>query len=96
MKGCVRVSTNGKRYNEEFKQKIIELYNSGSSATELEREYGVTRTTIYKWIKENTEIQVDDQESITSKDVLKMKKENAKLKEEIEILKKALTIFAKK
>ncbi|MBS4535681.1 transposase [Clostridium sp. D2Q-14] len=90
------MSTNGKRYNEEFKQKIIELYNSGSSATELEREYGVTRTTIYKWIKENTEIQVDDQESITSKDVLKMKKENAKLKEEIEILKKALTIFAKK
>ncbi|QXM07107.1 transposase [Crassaminicella indica] len=90
------MNINGKRYNEDFKQTIIELYNSGSLVSELERKYGVTRTTIYKWIKENKVIKVEDQEPITPKDIAEMKKENAKLKEEIEILKKALTIFAKK
>jgi len=90
------MARNGKRYDDDFKLTLVELYKSGSSVADLEREYGVTRTTIYKWIKENTEIEIDDNETITSKGAKNLKKENAKLKEEIEILKKALTIFAKK
>lgn len=42
------MNTNGNRYNKKFKQTIIELYTSGSSVAELERGYGVTRTTMYK------------------------------------------------
>lgn len=88
---------NGKRYNSDFKEMIVDLYNSGSkNITEIEREYGVTRSTIYKWIKETTVIEIDENISITTKDAKQMQKEIARLKEEIEILKKALTIFAKK
>lgn len=88
---------NGKRYNSDFKEMIVDLYKSGSkNIAEIEREYGVTRTTIYNWIKDSTEIEIDEDNSITAKDAKKMQKENARLKEEIEILKKALTIFAKK
>lgn len=42
------MSGNGKRYDEDFKKMIVELYHSGSSVSNLEREYGVTNVTIYK------------------------------------------------
>lgn len=88
---------NGKRYNSDFKEMIVDLCNSGSkNITEIEREYGVTRSTIYRWIKETTVIEIDENSSITTKDAKQMNKEIARLKEKIEILKKALTIFAKK
>ncbi len=46
------MSKNGIRYSEEFKQQIIDLYQADSSVSYLSREYGVANVTIYKWIKE--------------------------------------------
>ncbi|MDU6266281.1 MAG: transposase [Anaerocolumna aminovalerica] len=37
------MSKNGTRYSEEFKQQIVDLYNSGSSVSFLSSEYGVTK-----------------------------------------------------
>ncbi len=45
----------GKKYNNEFKKTIVDLYNSGNSVKELS-EYGVSEVTIYKWVKEFTPI----------------------------------------
>ncbi|MDD4112291.1 MAG: transposase [Herbinix sp.] len=42
------MSKNGIRYTDDFKQQIIDLYNSGQSVLELSRAYGVTTVTIYK------------------------------------------------
>ena len=53
---------NGVRYSEEFKQQIVALYQAGSSVSYLSREYGVTNVTIYKWIKEYSNVQVPDTE----------------------------------
>ena len=41
------MSKNGIRYMDDFKQQIVDLYNSGQSVLELSREYGVTTVTIY-------------------------------------------------
>ena len=90
------MSKNGTRYSEEFKQQIIELYNSGSSVSYLSREYGVANVTIYKWIKELSPVKVSEKEEITSKEYEKMKKRIAELEMENEILKKATAIFARK
>ncbi|WP_430348114.1 transposase [Thermoanaerobacterium thermosaccharolyticum] len=40
------------RYSEEFKQQVIELYHTGQPVLSLNREYGVTTATIYKYIKQ--------------------------------------------
>ena len=48
---CYTMSTNGKRYPEEFKRQIIDLYLSGKPVSELAEEYGVVDQTIYKWKK---------------------------------------------
>ena len=42
---------NGKRYNEEFKRQIIDLYLSGKSIAQLAEECGLVEQTIYKWKK---------------------------------------------
>jgi transposase-like protein len=43
---------NAIRYSDEFKQQIVNPYNSGQSALEPSYEYGVTTVTIYKWIRQ--------------------------------------------
>lgn len=47
----------GKKYNNEFKKTIVDLYHSGNSVKELSGEYGVSEVTIYKWVKEFTPYQ---------------------------------------
>ncbi len=41
-----------KNYSKEDKQKIINLCSDGVSVTEISKEYGLARSTIYAWIKE--------------------------------------------
>ena len=86
------MSKNGKRFSDEFKKQIVELYNSGSSVSYLSREYGVTNVTIYKWIKESSPIQISEEEQITAKEYEKLKKRIAELEMENDILKKTTVI----
>ncbi|WP_269085735.1 transposase [Neobacillus mesonae] len=46
--------TSQKRYNQEFKQTVVELYGSGTTVSQLSSEYGVSEVTIYKWIKHHS------------------------------------------
>ena len=87
------MSRNGKRYNEDFKEMIVELYQTGSTVADLSREYGVTKVTIYKWIKQYSEIEIDENTTVTKKEILEIQKENNKLKEELAILKKVSSIL---
>lgn len=86
----------GKKYNEDFKKMLVDLYRSGSSVKELSDEYGVSEVTIYKWNKQYSPIQIADEACLTADDIAKMQKQLLRLQEENEILKKAMAIFAKK
>ena len=83
------------KYSEDFKQSIVSLYNSGKSSTELCKEYGMSSSTIHKWIKKYTEVRVSDTEVLTMSEVKKLQKKLALLEEENIIFKKAMAIFAK-
>ena len=85
-----------KRYDEEFKKTIVDLYNSGKGATELSREYGLANSTIYEWVRDYSPIKTDDGEITNNKEIKALKKEIAKIKEENELLKKAVAIFSKR
>lgn len=87
----------GTRYDEEFKKTIVELYNTKSKTmTELKREYGLNKSTLYQWIKKYSPITLDNGETITNADVKKLQKQLFETQQELEILKKALAIFSKK
>ncbi|WP_251861703.1 transposase [Clostridium sp. Marseille-Q2269] len=85
---------NGRRYDQEYKDMIVDLFKSGMSLSELNSEYGIAKSTINGWIKDVKEIKVDENEVITLKEIKALKKEMARIKEENEILKKAMAIFA--
>lgn len=98
-----------KNYTEDFKKMIIEVYNTGKPIKEICEEYGVSTTSLNNWInqvqpkekiskkpvittnnKKNNEIK--DKKEV--EEISKLKKENEKIKMELEILKKAIAIFS--
>ena len=86
----------GKSYDEDFKKMIVELYNNKKPACEIIREYGISSSVLYKWVKEYSPIQTEDGNITNNKEVKELKKELARTKEELEILKKAIAIFTQK
>lgn len=91
------MKNNGTRYDQEFKNMIVELYNTTDHTFKtLESEYGVTSATIQRWVKQYSPISSNDPEAMTPHEIAQMKKEMARMKEENEILKKAMAILAKK
>ncbi len=90
------MAKNQKSYTPEFKQQIVDLYNAGgTSYPQLEREYGVKRSTISGWVKQLSPIKVSEEETVTLKEYKALQKEIQRLKTENEILKKAAAISAK-
>lgn len=53
-------------YSDEFKQKMVELYNSGKPRAELIREYELTSSALSSWINKYNSIgsfNIDDNRS---------------------------------
>lgn len=82
-----------KKYSVDFRKMIVKLYQDGVPVADLTDEYGVSNVTIYKWINLYKE---DKGSGISKSDVLALQKRLKQLESENDILKKALTIFAKK
>jgi transposase len=90
------MAKNQRHYTPEFKQQIVDLYNAGgTSYPQLEREYGINRSTLSSWVKQLSPIKVSEDKSVTLKEYRALQKEIQRLKIENEILKKATAIFAK-
>ena len=52
----------GRRYDQEYKDMIVDLFKSGMSLAELSSEYGIAKSTINGWVKDVKEIKVDENE----------------------------------
>ena len=82
-----------KRYTEALKKQLIALVTQGRTPEQLSREYEPAAQTIRNWVKE---AQQNQPESEREKDrrIRELEAENARLKEEREILGKAAAWFA--
>jgi transposase-like protein len=98
-----------KTYTEDFKKMIIEVYNTGKPIKEICEEYGVSTTSLNNWINQvqpkekiskkpiittNKNKNNERKDSKDAEEISKLKKENEKIKMELEILKKAIAIFS--
>ena len=81
------------KYSEDFKRTIVNLYQSGKSYSDIQKEYGVSSSTLANWIKKYSRVQIDDNTILTAKQIKALQKRNAELEEENLILKKAIAIF---
>ena len=82
-----------KRYDEDFKQSLVNLYQTGKTQTELCKDYGASSTALAKWIKQYSQVRLEDNTVLTAKQIQELQKRNAQLEEENLILKKASAIF---
>ena len=92
-----------KVYTKEFKQEAIRMMvESDKSATEIAMELGIRRNQLYKW---KEQLATKGEDALTSKigrplkedqsELCTLRQENDRLREEVEILKKAAVYFAK-
>ena len=70
----------GRRYDQDYKDMIVDLFKSGMSVSEISSEYGIPKSTINGWIKDVKEIKVDENEVMTLKEVKELKKEMQELR----------------
>jgi len=81
------------KYDEDFKRSIVSLYHNGKSQTQLSKEYGVSMSALHSWVKQYSEVKIDNDTVMTAKQIKELQKHNALLEEENAILKKAIAIF---
>ena len=70
----------GRRYDQDYKDMIVDFIKSGMSVSEISSEYGIAKSTINGWIKDVKEIKVDENEVMTLKEVRALKKKWQELK----------------
>ena len=85
--------SNYRKYDEDFKKRLVNLYHGGKTQTALRKEYGVSASALSKWIKLYSEVEMESGELLTAKQVRELQKQKAALEEENLILKKAIAIF---
>lgn len=88
-----------REFTDQFKHQMVQLYNSGKPRAEIIREYDLTPSTLGKWIKSinsTGSAKTCDNRSPEEIELLKLRKENHKLKMENDILKQAALILAQK
>lgn len=86
------VSSNS--YTKEFRKQVIEVYNSGvySTMAECARSYKIPEKLFYQWVAAGkTQTLAPEQAA----ELIKLRKDNKRLSQEIDILKKAAAYFAK-
>ena len=86
-------------FTEQFKQQMVQLHNSGKPRSEIIKEYDWTPSSLDNWIRRiNATGSAKECDNRTPEEIelLKLRKENQRLKMENDILKQAALILAQK
>lgn len=88
-----------REFTEEFKLQMVKLYNSGKSASEIVKEYDLTRSAFANWVQKYNKtgsFKASDNRTEEEKELIRLKKENQQLRMENDILKQAALILGQK
>ena len=88
-----------REFTEEFKQQMVQLFNSGKPRSEVAREYDLTPSALNNWIKRinaTGSSKEADNRTPEENELIKLRKENQRLLMENDILKQVALIFGRK
>ena len=86
-------------YTEEQKQQLVSLYNQGKPRSEIIWEYDLTGSALDRWVKRinaTGSSHEKDNRTPEEQELVRLRKENQRLKMENDVLKQAALIFARK
>lgn len=86
-----------KRYSAEFQQQMVRLVRAGRTPEDLGREFEPSAQAIRNWVKQaelDAGTRTDGLKTEEREELARLRRENARLKEEREILSKAAAWFA--
>ena len=81
------------KYTEDFKRGIVAQVKSGKTYRQIKDEYGVGLSATARWVKDYSEVRLEDNTVLTAQQIRQLQEEKFRLQEEVDILKKALAIF---
>lgn len=87
-----------RRFSAEFRARLVELVRAGRSPASLSREFEVAPQVIGRWLQQADRDEGRRADGPTTEErteVQRLRRENARLREEREILKKAAAWFAR-
>lgn len=85
-------------YPPEFRRQMVELVRAGRTPEELSREFEPTAQSIWNWVRQadrDAGKRTDGPTSIEREELTKLRRENARLRQERDILAKAAAWFAR-
>ncbi len=85
-------------YPPEFRARIVDLARAGRSLASIAKEFGVTDMSIRNWIRQadlDAGHRTDGLTTEEKQELTRLRKENARLREERDILEKATAWFAR-
>jgi transposase len=94
------ISKFGRRYDREFKQKAVALVLGGRSQGEVSRDLGVSPWSLCEWVRKAkagesvTAPSTIESEGAAQRELRQLRQENEYLRQQREILKKALGILS--
>ncbi|HDV0843436.1 TPA: transposase, partial [Enterococcus faecalis] len=68
-----------RKFDEEFKNSIVKLYENDKSQNSLAKEYGLAVSIIVRWIKQFSEVKFDDGSILTARQIQQLQKRNMQL-----------------
>ncbi len=88
-----------RKYMPEFRAEAVKLVDDGIAQAEVARRLGVSQTTLAGWCHQNRKGKLNavERKPVSDKDleIARLRRENAELKMERDILRKAAAYFAK-
>jgi len=84
-------------YPEEFRREAVQLVRGGRSVKDVAESLGCSEQALYTWVKQNQLDHRERDDGLTSaerEELRRLRRENARLKQEREILKRAAVLFA--
>ncbi|MEQ3092364.1 IS3 family transposase [Bifidobacterium adolescentis] len=88
-----------RHYEESFKRQIVQLYENGKPAREIKDEYDISHSTLHRWvqgIRNSGSTKAADNRTPEQNELIELRKRNRQLEMEVDVLKQAALIFARK
>ena len=89
-----KTNTVRRHYDAEFKSNALQMLENGRSVKSLSQALGIKESLLYNW-KSKAKKQKNASEKRAENELKSLRKELKKVKEERDILKKALSVFSR-